>query len=81
MASYTIRSTGETFSGIADATANVLSHVFGGEWAPPAHVVDVQVVRGRYPYLPVCSCGHEFRGYVAEHAARTMAEAHAEEMA
>jgi hypothetical protein len=30
----------------------------------------------RYPYVPGCSCGWHFRGYVAEHAAQTIADAH-----
>ncbi len=43
------------------------------------HQTRVDVIAGRYPYRPVCSCGQAFRGYVAEHAARQVAEAHAEE--
>jgi hypothetical protein len=41
------------------------------------HETSVTVERGRYPYRPDCTCGQEFRGYVAEHAAREIAEAHA----
>jgi len=33
-------------------------------------------VAGRYPYRPVCSCGQQFRGYAARHAAETVADAH-----
>lgn len=30
----------------------------------------------RFPWLPVCDCGTTFAGYVREHAAQTMADAH-----
>lgn len=30
----------------------------------------------RYPYKPVCSCGHSFWGYAAEHAAQSILDAH-----
>jgi hypothetical protein len=38
--------------------------------------VSVEYVTGRYPYRPTCSCGWFTRGYVAEHAAQTQADAH-----
>ena len=38
-----------------------------------------EYVGGRYPFRPVCSCGDAFRGYVAEHAAQTVLEAHLNE--
>lgn len=37
----------------------------------------VTVAAGRYPYRPSCSCGWATWGYVADHAARGVAEAHA----
>lgn len=40
------------------------------------HAGRVDYVGGRYPFRPVCSCGEAFWGYVAEHAAQTMLEAH-----
>lgn len=30
----------------------------------------------RYPYVPACPCGWHGRGYLREHAAQTMVEAH-----
>jgi hypothetical protein len=36
----------------------------------------VDVVGGRFPFLPVCVCGQRFRGYVADHAARDVLKAH-----
>lgn len=48
---------------------------------PVEHAVSVETIPGRYPYRPVCSCGQSFRGYVAHHAARDMADAHAQENA
>jgi hypothetical protein len=47
------------------------------EAAPPMTMVEV--VPGRYPFRPVCSCGHPFRGYVSRHAAEDLAEAHRKE--
>jgi hypothetical protein len=44
------------------------------------HIVSVATVRGRYPYRPACSCGQEFRGYAAQHAAQDVADAHAQVM-
>jgi hypothetical protein len=44
--------------------------------AAAAHRAAVSVVQGRYPYLPTCSCGWTWRGYVAAHAAQTMVDAH-----
>lgn len=42
------------------------------------HAPGVQRVGGRYPYLPVCGCGWKHTvGYVAEHAAQSMADDHA----
>lgn len=41
-----------------------------------AHSVRVEVVGGRYPFRPVCTCGASFWGYVAEHAAQGIADAH-----
>lgn len=43
------------------------------------HAGRVDYVGGRYPFRPVCSCGGRFRGYVAEHAAQTVLEAHLNE--
>lgn len=40
------------------------------------HEARVEVVAGRYEFRPVCSCGQEFRGYAAEHAAQIMVDAH-----
>lgn len=40
------------------------------------HAGRVEFVGGRYPFRPACSCGTGFRGYVAEHAAQAMLEAH-----
>ena len=40
------------------------------------HLVAVALTGGRYGYTPTCSCGWVTRGYVAEHAAETMCEAH-----
>jgi hypothetical protein len=40
------------------------------------HGAAVSVVTGRYPYLPTCSCGWTWRGYVAAHAAQAMVDAH-----
>lgn len=34
-----------------------------------------------YPYHAVCSCGYVSRGYVAEHAAKMMADYHMGEVA
>lgn len=43
------------------------------------HVPAVVVRSGRYPYLPACSCGWTYGcGYVADHAARNLAESHAD---
>ena len=42
----------------------------------PVHEAGVAVVPGRYPYRPRCSCGWEWRGYVAEHAAQLIVDAH-----
>lgn len=36
----------------------------------------VEAVAGRYPFRPVCTCGQEFRGYVAEHAAQIVIDNH-----
>ncbi len=36
----------------------------------------VDVVGGRYPYRPVCSCGWSTWGYVAPHAAQILVDAH-----
>ncbi len=44
-----------------------------------AHEPAVVVEAGRYPYRPSCSCGWVHgRGYVADHAALDLAEAHAD---
>lgn len=44
-----------------------------------AHDVEVVNVGGRYPYKAKCSCGWESaRGYVADHAARDLGQAHAD---
>lgn len=45
------------------------------------HAARVDDVGGRYPYRPACTCGELFRGYVAEHAARLIADAHLAEHA
>jgi hypothetical protein len=42
------------------------------------HHVAVALTGGRYGYVPTCSCGWTTRGYVAEHAAQTMADDHEE---
>lgn len=47
----------------------------------PQHIATVDFVSGRYPYVPRCTCGAPFRGYVAEHAAQLLADAHAAEHA
>lgn len=36
----------------------------------------VTVAGARYPYLPTCPCGEQFRGYAAAHAATIVADAH-----
>lgn len=41
------------------------------------HEARVEIVGGRYPFRPVCSCGASFWGYVAQHAAENVAESHA----
>ena len=44
-----------------------------------AHDIEVVNVGGRYPYKAKCSCGWESaRGYVADHAARDLGQAHAD---
>lgn len=43
-----------------------------------AHLVAVALTGGRYGYVPTCSCGWVTRGYVAEHAARSVANDHKE---
>jgi hypothetical protein len=43
-----------------------------------AHAVAVALTGGRYGYTPTCSCGWVTRGYVAEHAARAVADDHKE---
>lgn len=35
----------------------------------------------RYPFVPVCTCGEPFRGYVAAHAAQGVIDAHLEAVA
>jgi len=42
------------------------------------HAVAVTLTGGRYPFRPTCSCGWVTRGYVAEHAARAVADDHEE---
>lgn len=42
------------------------------------HRVAVTFTGGRYGYAPTCSCGWVTRGYVAEHAARAVADDHKE---
>lgn len=39
--------------------------------------VAVTFAGGRYPWRPSCSCGWTSWGYVAEHAAQGLADAHA----
>lgn len=46
-----------------------------------AHEARVELVGGRYPYRPVCSCDALFWGYVAEHAAQILVDAHVAEVA
>lgn len=62
-----------------DATVTIDHLLVDGErqpWHVPA--VNYDPTR-RYPYRPVCGCGWQhYWGYVAEHAARDMANAHAE---
>jgi hypothetical protein len=41
------------------------------------HHVAVTLMGGRYPFVPVCSCGWTTRGFVADHAAQTLADDHA----
>ena len=53
----------------------------GREMLNVEHVVSVETVPSRYPYRPACSCGQPFRGYVAQHAAQDMADAHVRESA
>lgn len=36
----------------------------------------VEVVAGRYPFRPTCSCGEKFPGYVADHAAQGVVDSH-----
>lgn len=36
----------------------------------------VQYVAGRYPFRPTCTCGWKDWGYVADHAAQMMVDAH-----
>lgn len=43
-----------------------------------AHVIAVTFTGGRYLFRPTCSCGWFTRGYIAEHAARLMADDHKE---
>lgn len=45
-----------------------------------AHEARVEVVVGRYPYKPTCSCGWSTWGYVADHAAQILVDAHLEEV-
>ncbi|ADD45887.1 hypothetical protein [Stackebrandtia nassauensis] len=33
----------------------------------------------RYPWLPTCTCGEQFWGYVAEHAAQAIVDEHVAE--
>jgi hypothetical protein len=42
------------------------------------HRVAVTFTGGRYGYTPTCSCGWITRGYVAEHAAKAVADDHKE---
>ena len=48
----------------------------GIEVSSAEHVCVVEWTPGRYPYRAVCPCGWVSRGYVAAHAAETMADAH-----
>lgn len=36
----------------------------------------ITVPGARYPHQPICACGEHFRGYVTEHAAQLVADAH-----
>ena len=40
------------------------------------HAVAVARVAGRYPFVPTCTCGWEWRGYLVAHAAQCVADAH-----
>lgn len=42
------------------------------------HTTSVEWKGGRYPYQPTCSCGWTDWGYVAEHAAQILCDAHEE---
>ena len=42
------------------------------------HAVAVVLTGGRYKFQPTCTCGWVTRGYVAEHAARLVADDHKE---
>lgn len=41
-----------------------------------AHAAAVALTGGRYPFRPTCTCGWEWRGYVSEHAAQSIIDAH-----
>lgn len=69
-----VTTTGQVFSDVSEATLVVLQRVYGTDVI--VHFASVVVTRGRYPYLPTCMCGQEFRGYAAQHAAQTIADAH-----
>jgi hypothetical protein len=43
---------------------------------PAGGSASVEVVVGRYPFRPACSCGWTTWGYVADHAARILVDAH-----
>ena len=47
-----------------------------GECGATVHEAGVEVVAGRYPFRPSCSCGWSWRGFVADHAAQFMVDAH-----
>lgn len=72
----TVTATGRVFEGISEATLAVLRRTFGAVTTGVVHSVSVAATPGRYPYRPVCTCGEQFRGYVARHAAQAVADAH-----
>lgn len=72
----TVTATGQVFAGISEATLEVLRRTFGEVTIGDAHSVSVVTVTGRYPYRPTCTCGHQFRGYAAKHAALVVANDH-----
>ena len=45
--------------------------------AEPEHKTEVVVENLRYPFVPVCSCGARFRGYLKHESAQAVADGHA----